>query len=66
MLINAKGIKHYSPKEIAEMFNISDRTVYAWIRTGKMKAMPYQIRKMMISEIELEKFISKYWRTIEN
>ena len=66
MLINQKGIKYYSPKEIAEMLSISDRTVYAWIKTGKVKAVPYQIRKMMISEIELERFVSKYWKVIEN
>ncbi len=66
MLVSPKGIKYYSPKEIAEMFNISDRTVYAWIKTGKIKAVPYQIKRIMISEIELDKFISSHWGIIEN
>jgi len=65
MLENSKGTKYYTPKEIAEMLNISDRTVYAWINTGKVRAVRYRERRMLISEIELNKYLSKYWGTIE-
>lgn len=66
MLENSKGIKYYTPKEIAEMLNISDRTVYGWINTKKLKAIHYRTREKLVSEIELENYITKYWGTIEN
>lgn len=31
--------EYYSPQEIAEKFNIKPRTVSAWIRQGKLKAI---------------------------
>ena len=61
MLVNAKGIKYYSPKEVAEIFGVSDRTVYAWIRTRKIEAEAYRIGRKLISEIEVENFINNYW-----
>lgn len=61
MLKDSKGIKYYTPKEIAEIFNVSDRTVYAWIRTRKIEAEAYRIGRKLISETELEKFINNYW-----
>mgnify|MGYP001558754258 CR=1 FL=1 len=61
MLKDSKGMGYYTPKEIAEMFRVSDRTVYAWIRTGKIVAEAYRIGRKLISEIELENFINNYW-----
>jgi excisionase family DNA binding protein len=31
--------EYFSPQEIAEKFNIKPRTVAAWIRQGKLKAI---------------------------
>ncbi|NLA05637.1 MAG: helix-turn-helix domain-containing protein [Firmicutes bacterium] len=31
--------KYYSPKDIAEKFNLNIRTVYAWIRQGRLRAI---------------------------
>lgn len=31
--------EYYSPKEIAETYNLNIRTVYAWIRQGRLKAI---------------------------
>lgn len=56
-----KGTRYYSSKQVSEIFNVSDRTVYAWIRTRKIEAESYRIGRKLISEIELEKFINNYW-----
>lgn len=56
-----KEIQYYTPKQVSEMFGVSDRTVYAWIRTGKIRAEPYRIGRKLISEIEIENFINNYW-----
>ena len=29
----------YEPKEIAEMYGVSQQTVYTWIKTGKLNAI---------------------------
>lgn len=56
-----KEIKYYTPKQVAGIFGVSDRTIYAWIRTKKIEAEPYRIGRKLISEIEIEKFIDNYW-----
>lgn len=56
-----KEIKYYTPKQVSEMFGVSDRTVYAWIRTEKIRAEPYRIGRKLISEAEIKMFINNYW-----
>ena len=65
MLKNSKGVKYYTPKEIADILGVSDRSVYAYINDNKIKAVQYRRREKLISEIELGKFVSKHWGTIE-
>ena len=65
MLKNSKGVKYYTPKEVADMLGVSDRSVYAYINDNKMKAVQHRRREKLISEIELERFVSKHWGTIE-
>lgn len=66
MLKNLKGIKYYTPKEVASILGVSDRSVYAYINNDEIKTIQYRKREKLISETELKKFISKHWGTIEN
>lgn len=66
MLENSKGIKYYTPKEVANILGVSDRSVYAYINDNEIKAVQYRKREKLINEAELEKFIAKHWGTIEN
>ena len=66
MLKNSKGVKYYTPKEVADILGVSDRSVYAYINDNEMKAIQYRKREKLISEIEIEIFVSKYWGKIEN
>lgn len=59
-MIVINKIRYYTPKEIAAKLTISDRTVYAWIRDGKMKHKSYLVNRILISETELQKFAKKY------
>lgn len=58
---DSKEIKYYTPKQVSEIFGVSDRTVYAWIRTKKIRAEPYRIGRKLISDVEIEMFINNYW-----
>ena len=31
--------EYYSPQQISDKFNVKTRTVYAWIRQGRLKAI---------------------------
>lgn len=31
--------EYYSPQQISDKFNVKPRTVYAWIRQGRLKAI---------------------------
>lgn len=64
MLKSSKGVKYYTPKEIAAILGVSDRSVYAYINNNEIKAVQYRKREKLISEIELERFVSKHWGTI--
>ena len=48
--------KFYTPAEIAERYRVQPRTVWEWIRTGKLRAVKvgnyYRIR-----EADLEAFV---------
>lgn len=46
--------KYYTPAEIAEMFHVTRRTVYSWMKEGKLKA--FKVGKgWMISQEELNR-----------
>lgn len=38
-MTNLPDKAYYRPDEIAEYFNVSRRTVYVWIDTGKLQAV---------------------------
>lgn len=61
MFEDAEETKYYTPKEVAELLGVSDRSIYAYMRTGKMKFIKYRMREKLISEVEIKNFISKYW-----
>lgn len=52
--------KYYTVKEVAEILDVSDRTVYAWIRKGKIKVWIYRINRKLIARSDLNKFLKKY------
>lgn len=60
-IFSKNGAIYYSSKQVSEIFGVSDRTVYAWIRTKKIKAESYRMREKLISKDEIKNFISKYW-----
>lgn len=59
-MIEINKVKYYTPKEIAIKLTISDKTVYAWIRDGKIKYKSYLVNRILISETELRKFAKKH------
>lgn len=47
---------YYTPQEVADKLKVNIRTIYRWIREGKLKAV--KIGDLWrISESELERFI---------
>ena len=32
-------IKYYTPEEVAEIFRVKTRTVWEWLRTGKLQSV---------------------------
>lgn len=60
MFKDRTGKTYYTVKEIAKNLCISDRTVYAWIRQGIMKAVPYGRRRWVVNEVEIKRFLKEY------
>lgn len=61
MFEDAEEKKYYTPKEVAELLGVSDRSIYAYMRTGKMRFIRHRMREKLISETEIKNFIFKYW-----
>jgi excisionase family DNA binding protein len=57
--------EYYSPQEIAEKFNIKPRTVSAWIRQGKLKAIKLG-DLWRVHKSDLEEFIHLSQETQKN
>lgn len=53
----AKEIKLYSLEELSEMFGITRRTIYSWIKDGKLKAVKFG-KYWKVSQENLEDFIA--------
>ena len=49
----------YTPKEIAEMLDVCNETIWRYIRKGKLKAIKLTERNFRIEKKELEKFLNK-------
>ena len=49
--------KFYTPQEIAELLNVSRRTIYRYLHSGKLKASKFG--HWRISQKDLNNFINK-------
>ena len=47
--------RHYTLKEIAEMFSVRYETVLNWVKSGKIKAVVLPSGRLRISESEVKK-----------
>ena len=56
-MIEIKGEKYYSAREVAEKFSVEMNAVARWRKAGKL--IPHQVseRKYMFSETALELFV---------
>jgi len=57
-MITVNDEKYYTPKEIAEKFNVTENTVSRWRREGKIKPHSISPRKHLFSENQIEQFIT--------
>lgn len=48
--------KSYSVKEVAEMLNVTPKTVGRWCRTGQIGASKVGLRLWRISQVSLDEF----------
>lgn len=48
--------RHYTVKEITEMFNVDEKTVRKWINEGKLMAVHLAGTTVRIPESELHQF----------
>lgn len=51
--------KYYKPREIAELCEVKEATVWSWIRTGKLKAARLG-RIYRISQEDFDEFTKTY------
>ncbi len=48
----------YTPQEVADYLKVDVRTVYRWLREGKMNAIRFQ-REYRIAESDLRDFLER-------
>jgi len=53
-------MKYYTPRQIAKMLNVSDFTIWRYIKAGKLKAIKLTQRNFRITEKDLNNFIRKH------
>ena len=49
----------YKPKEVAQMLGVTKKTVYWWVRKGRLPAVQVG-EKMRITKKDLEAFVTQY------
>lgn len=50
--------KYYTIKEVCDILHKCDRTIYAYIRSGQLKAVKPGKKKFLVSETALNDFIN--------
>lgn len=55
--MTSKAIEIYTPEEVAEILHVTRRTVYGWIKSGKLKASKVG-RGWRVKREELDSFIN--------
>lgn len=56
-MIEIKGEKYYTAREVAEKFSVKMITVAKWRQKGKLHSYKINERKFVFSETELEAFV---------
>lgn len=56
-MIMINNTRYFTPKEVAEKFNVQTGSIARWRQSGKLKAYQLNERKFLFSEQELENFI---------
>lgn len=51
-----KNDEYFTPQEVADKFKVKKRTVYLWVKEGKLKAVKFG-RLLRISREALEEFV---------
>lgn len=57
MTLTATGKNYYRPDEVAKMFQVSVKTVYLWVDTGKMDGERIAGRTIRIHRDAIQKVI---------
>jgi excisionase family DNA binding protein len=53
---------YLTPKEAAEYLHLSRRTIYEWVRTGRLmsyKTGPHRSGKVLIKQIDLDRCLTR-------
>jgi len=50
--------KKYTPKEVADILNVTSATALNYIKNGELKAIRVSERKIFVTEKELDNFIN--------
>lgn len=51
--------KKYTPKEVADILNVTSATALNYIKSGELKAIRVSERKIFVTEKALDNFINK-------
>lgn len=60
--IGVAGLRMYTPVEVAGLLNVTRRTIYAWLKEGKLGSVKMGTR-VRIDPKDLELFIKAHRRT---
>ena len=56
-MIEIKGEKYYTPREVSIKFNVAIGTIARWRQEGKLNGHKISSHKFIFSETDLEKMI---------
>jgi len=51
------SLEFFTPKEIAQMFKVDTKTVYRWIKSGKLKAVILSRGTLRITKEEIDRLL---------
>jgi excisionase family DNA binding protein len=55
--MQAQDLRMWTPHELAEYFKVDLRTIYRWIREGKLEAIKLGGGSLRISQEQLDQFL---------
>jgi len=49
----------FTPKEVAEMFKVDTKTVYRWVKSGRLKAIVLPGGTLRITKEEIDRLLKR-------